>query len=112
MLLPKKGPFGVTAPMPTPLCEQGELRPRAIHTPVDFLVRDWTDSLPIGGSTGAGQTLSADALRACVSVVREAIPGQSTFRGAGRPRSAGGLPTAFLQSGPRRAFLGKKRCRP
>jgi dihydrodipicolinate synthase/N-acetylneuraminate lyase len=66
--------------MPTPLCEQGELRPRAIHTPVDFLVRERTDSLPVGGSTGstgstgAGQTLSADALRACVSVVREPFP--------------------------------------
>jgi dihydrodipicolinate synthase/N-acetylneuraminate lyase len=105
--VPEKIPFGGIAPMTTTLCEQGELLLRAIRTPVDFLVRERFGSLAVGGSTGEGQTLSTDALRAGVSVVREAIPGQSAFRSAGRPQCAVGLPASSLQSSQHLLFLEK-----
>jgi len=72
--MPDKVPFGVIAPMTTPFSSSGELLPKSIRSQVEFLVRERADSLAVGGSTGEGQTLSPDELRACVSEVREAMP--------------------------------------
>lgn len=74
MIMPDKVPFGVIAPMTTPFSSSGELMPKSIRSQVDFLVRERADSLAVGGSTGEGQTLDADELRACVSEVRDAMP--------------------------------------
>ena len=74
MIMPAKVPFGVIAPMTTPFSADGELQPKSIRSQVEFLVRERADSLAVGGSTGEGQTLSAEELRASVSEVREAMP--------------------------------------
>lgn len=74
MILPKNVPFGVIAPMTTPFSADGELNAKAIRSQVEFLVRERADSLAVGGSTGEGQTLSAEELRACVSETRAAMP--------------------------------------
>jgi 4-hydroxy-tetrahydrodipicolinate synthase len=74
MTMPEKIPFGVIAPMTTPFSETGDLLPGAIRSQVEFLVRERADSLAVGGSTGEGQTLSPDELRACVSETRAAMP--------------------------------------
>ena len=74
MIMPDKIPFGVIAPMTTPFSSSGELMPKSIRSQVEFLVRERADSLAVGGSTGEGQTLDPDELRACVSEVREAMP--------------------------------------
>ena len=74
MIMPDKVPFGVIAPMTTPFSSSGDLMPKSIRSQVEFLVRERADSLAVGGSTGEGQTLDADELRACVSEVREAMP--------------------------------------
>jgi 4-hydroxy-tetrahydrodipicolinate synthase len=74
MNMPKNRPFGVIAPMTTPFTVDGELNAKAIRSQVEFLVRERADSLAVGGSTGEGQTLDADELRACVSETRAAMP--------------------------------------
>ncbi|WP_395746055.1 dihydrodipicolinate synthase family protein [Prosthecobacter sp.] len=74
MIIPDKVPFGVIAPMTTPFTADGELNAKAIRSQVDFLVRERADSLAVGGSTGEGQTLDPDELRACVSETRAALP--------------------------------------
>jgi 4-hydroxy-tetrahydrodipicolinate synthase len=74
MIMPDKIPFGVIAPMTTPFSSSGELNAKSIRSQVEFLVRERADSLAVGGSTGEGQTLDADELRACVSEVRDAMP--------------------------------------
>lgn len=74
MIMPDKVPFGVIAPMTTPFSSSGELMPKFIRSQVEFLVRERADSLAVGGSTGEGQTLEPDELRACVSETREAMP--------------------------------------
>ena len=70
----KKVPFGVIAPMTTPFAEDGELKAESLRSQVEFLVRERADSLAVGGSTGEGQTLSPEELRACVSETRNAMP--------------------------------------
>ena len=74
MIMPEKTPFGVIAPMTTPFAADGELQATSIRSQVEFLVREQADSLAVGGSTGEGQTLSPDELRACVSETRAAMP--------------------------------------
>jgi dihydrodipicolinate synthase/N-acetylneuraminate lyase len=74
MIMPEKIPFGVIAPMTTPFAADGELQATSIRSQVEFLVRERADSLAVGGSTGEGQTLSPDELRACVSETRAAMP--------------------------------------
>ena len=74
MIMPEKIPFGVIAPMTTPFAADGELQAASIRSQVEFLVRERADSLAVGGSTGEGQTLSPDELRACVSETRAAMP--------------------------------------
>jgi 4-hydroxy-tetrahydrodipicolinate synthase len=74
MIMPDKVPFGVIAPMTTPFTADGELNAKAIHSQVEFLVRERADSLAVGGSTGEGHTLQPDELRACVSETRAAMP--------------------------------------
>jgi dihydrodipicolinate synthase/N-acetylneuraminate lyase len=74
MIMPEKIPFGVIAPMTTPSAADGELQATSIRSQVEFLVRERADSLAVGGSTGEGQTLSPDELRACVSETRAAMP--------------------------------------
>jgi 4-hydroxy-tetrahydrodipicolinate synthase len=72
--MPTNVPFGVIAPMTTPFSADGELQPKSIRSQVEFLVRERADSLAVGGSTGEGQTLSAEELRTCVGEVREVMP--------------------------------------
>jgi 4-hydroxy-tetrahydrodipicolinate synthase len=62
--------------MTTPFAHDGELQTGSIRSQVDFLVRERADSLAVGGSTGEGQTLAPDELRACVSEVRNVMPAE------------------------------------
>ena len=73
MIMPEKVPFGVIAPMTTPFAVDGELQAMSIRSQVEFLVCERADSLAVGGSTGEGQTMSPDELRACVSETRAAV---------------------------------------
>jgi 4-hydroxy-tetrahydrodipicolinate synthase len=61
--------------MTTPFNALGEIDVKAIRTQVSFLLSNGADSLAIGGSAGEGHTLAPDELRALVSEVKDAAPG-------------------------------------
>lgn len=72
MMQNRKIPFGVITPLTTPFADSGELQPGLLRGQVEFLLANGADSLAVGGSTGEGQTLSGEELRALVSEVKEA----------------------------------------
>ncbi len=69
---------GILPPMVTPFDHNEEVDTRALAADVDFLLDAGVQGVTVGGSTGAGHTLSTDEVRLVAGTAIEAAAGRGS----------------------------------